>query len=71
MMPAIVVALYAAVLAFDFRVRLADRPKGAKALYLTLMAVSFFVLMLYALGVNVPSPAKPIQEAVQALFHIQ
>ena len=71
MMPAMVVALYLAVLAFDFRTHLMKRPKGEKALYLALLLISFSVLMPYALGVTVPSPAKPIQQAVQALFQVQ
>jgi hypothetical protein len=71
MMPAIVIALYAAVLVFDFRPCLKDRPRGEKALYLALLTVSFAVLMADALGLDVPSPVKPIQETLQALFHIQ
>jgi uncharacterized membrane protein len=71
MMPAIVTALYAAVIVFDFRRHVMKKPKGEKALYLMLMAVSFSVMMLYALGVTVPSPAKPIGQAVEALFHVQ
>ncbi len=71
MMPAIVIALYAAVLALDYRPRLKGRPKGEKALYLALMAVGFSVMLLYALDVKVPSPAKPIEQAVEALFHVR
>ena len=66
----ILAAAYAAALAFDFIPRLRDGAKGEKALYLALMAVSLAPLVLRALEIPVPSPAKPIVEAVRAIFHV-
>ncbi len=66
----IVAATYAAALAFDFRPRLAESGKGEKILYLAMMLLSLVPLVLNALDVKVPSPAKPIEQAVKALFHV-
>ena len=68
MMLAILIAVYVGALVFDLRPRLKTAPKGAVALYIVLMAVSFTLLTMSQLGVKVPSPAPPIKEAVQAIF---
>ena len=70
MMLAILIALYAGVVAFDFVPHLKESPKGEKALYLILLAVSFSLLSVSVLGVKVPSPAEPLQQAVKAVFRI-
>lgn len=66
----IVAAAYAATLAFDFRPRLKGSAKGEKILYLALMTISLVGLVLNALDIPVPSPAKPIEQAVKALFRV-
>ena len=71
MMLAILAALYAGALIFDFRPNMKGSAKGERALYLGLLVVSFSLLALNELGVRVPSPAVPIKQAVEALFHIQ
>ena len=70
MMLAIILVLYAVVFLTDFRLSLKNGKLGEKALYLGLMALSFSVLVLNELGVDIPSPAKPIEAAVHALFGI-
>lgn len=70
MMLAILLTVYAAVLLVDFRSLAKQCAPGVRALYLTLLSISFAVLTLDELGVSVPSPAKPIQQAIQALFGI-
>ena len=70
MMLFILAAAYAAALVLDFKPRLRDSAKGEKALYLALMAISLVPLVLTALEIPVPSPAKPIVEAVKAVFHV-
>jgi hypothetical protein len=70
MMLCILAATYALALVFDFRLRLRQSPPGEKALYLALLAISLVPLLLNALGVPVPSPAKPIADAVKAVFHV-
>ena len=70
MMIAILLAIYAGVLIFDFRPLAKLCAPGVRALYLILLSVSFAVLVLHELGVPVPSPAKPIEQGIQALFGI-
>jgi len=70
MMLFIVAAAYAATLSFDFRLHLKESAKGEKILYLTLMLISLIPLVMNALDIPVPSPAKPIEQAVKALFRI-
>ncbi len=64
----IVVALYAAVIVLDFLPSRGADARGVRGLYLVLTAVSFAVLVLFALGIQVPSPSEPIREAVTAIF---
>ena len=66
----ILAATYALALAFDFRPRFRESPPGEKALYLALLTISLVPLVLNALDVPVPSPAKPIADAVKAVFHV-
>jgi len=70
MMLSILAVTYVLTLALDFRPRLRDSPPGEKALYLALLMISLVPLILNALGVPVPSPAKPISDAVKAVFHV-
>lgn len=65
-----VAAAYLAALAFDFLPRISGSSKGEKALYLALMAAGLTLLVLYALDAPVPSPAKPIEQAVRAIFGV-
>lgn len=68
MILSIVITLYAAVIVFDYLPGRSADPRGLKALYLALTAVSFAVMVLAGLGVQVPSPADPITAAVRAIF---
>jgi len=64
MILSIVITLYAAVIVFDYLPSRSADPRGLKALYLALTAVSFAVMVLAGLG----SPADPITAAVKAIF---
>ena len=68
MILAIVIALYAAVIALDFLPAAGTDPRGVRALYLVLTALSFVLLSLHIVGVQVPSPTDPIREVITALF---
>lgn len=70
MMLAILIATYLGALALDFRPSLKECAAGEKALYLALMAIGFSVLVLDELGVKIPSPATPIEDALRALLGI-
>ncbi|MEA4896818.1 MAG: hypothetical protein VB067_05325 [Christensenellaceae bacterium] len=64
---AILIVLYLCVLLIDFgSIRKTCAP-GMKVLYLSLLVISFAALMLSELGVTLPSPAKPIVQAVKAV----
>ncbi|NLD58971.1 MAG: hypothetical protein GX647_04875 [Clostridiales bacterium] len=71
MMIAILLTVYLGTLLIDFRAHLKDSKALVKALYLALLFVSFSVLTLYEFGVEIPSPAGPIQDAVRALFGVE
>jgi len=64
---AIVAGIFAAAVLADYLPRRGAWPRGVRALYLTMLAAGFAVLMLHALGVEVPSPAPPIEAAVRAI----
>lgn len=66
----ILAAAYAATILLDFRTRLKESPKGEKALYLIMLAISVVPLVLSTLEIPVPSPTMPIIDAVRAIFHI-
>ncbi|HMM05092.1 MAG TPA: hypothetical protein PKD52_00235 [Clostridiales bacterium] len=64
----ILVILYLFTLAVDFLPRRKERGKKETALYVSLLAVSFCVLMLYCFGVKIPSPHEPIEYVVEKIF---
>lgn len=70
MMLFLVAVVYAAALVCDFCPRLQKGAKGEKILYVALMLVGLVPLVLFTLGVPVPSPAQPIQQAVKAVFRV-
>lgn len=67
MLTFIVLLVFAGTVVFDL-LPLKKRPKKQNAVYLALLSAGFIVLMLYSLGVEVPSPAKPITALVKMLF---
>ena len=68
MLAAIVIALFGLVLVADARKNLKKAGIINKIVYLSLLGVSFCVLMLYSFDVPVPSPTNPIEAAIDALF---
>ena len=70
MLTAIVVILYAVIVPIDFRLTFKSGGKKEKLVYFGLLAVSLFVLLLYSLGIPVPSPSVPITRVIDSIFHI-
>jgi hypothetical protein len=70
MIVAILVAIYLCVLFLDFRPLLKQCKSGFKVLYIAMLAVSLSVLMLFELGVDIPSPTMPIERVISALFGV-
>jgi hypothetical protein len=67
MLTVIVIMLYAFVILFDFIPRRKERPVIAVVVYCAIMAVSFMVLILYSLGIQVPGPSEAIENMVNTL----
>ena len=67
MMQAILLALGAGILLFDFRKNLKPCSKLQKAAYLSLLFFGLTILMLVQYGVAIPSPAAPIESIFKPL----
>jgi len=67
MLTVIVIMLYALVILFDFIPHRKERPVIAGVIYCAMMAVSFVVLILYSLGIQVPGPSEAIENMVNTL----
>ncbi|MEL7609031.1 MAG: hypothetical protein AAGU74_05955 [Bacillota bacterium] len=68
MLTVMVIALFGLIVAVDARKTLKGAGTKDKVVYLTLLGISFCVLILYSFDVPVPSPADPIKDAIDALF---
>jgi hypothetical protein len=67
----IVLVLYAAVLATDFRAVLRSKRPAVIWPYLALFVSGLVVQSLHVLNVPVPSPAAPISEFVSSIFNLR
>lgn len=56
----LVLLLFFAILALAYRPRLSKAQTREKAVYLSLLLISFCVLVLYSLDISVPSPSTGI-----------
>lgn len=64
----IVVVLYAVIFLTDFIPYFKTTGTKDKIVYGSFMLVSFVVLILYSLGIKVPSPTTPIKDAIDAIL---
>ncbi len=71
MIIAILLALYAGILLFDYRPGMKQAGKGEKIAYLAILTVGFAAAVAYGMGVGIPSPAYPIENAVRAIFGVE
>lgn len=67
----ITIALYAGILVLDYGPNMRDKRRGEKLAYLALLTAGFVLATLHAAGVQVPSPAFPIEHAVHAIFGVE
>ena len=65
---AIILAVFIVVLAADFPLLRQSTSLLEKLVYIVLMAFSFCILLLNALGVSLPSPSQWIITAVKAII---
>lgn len=69
MLPAIVFFLYFFVILFDFAPTRKSRTAKGTFVYWSMLTISFCVLFLYSLDIQVPGPTEPIKTIVEVLFH--
>lgn len=62
-----VIALFAGAIIFDYVPGRKSRKKKENLIYGTLLALSFVILFLFSVGVNIPSPAKGIEDVVKLI----
>lgn len=67
MLTLIVICLFAGVVLFDW-LPSKKRPKKHSVIYFALLSVSFGVLILFSLGVDIPGPSEPIGALVETVF---
>jgi len=71
MLTAIVLALFAVTAAVDWLPGVKNKPKKETFMYGLLWTVALVVLLLYSLGIQVPSPTDAIRSVVGALFNVK
>ena len=71
MLTAIVLFLFLLITPMECMTVLRHSAKKTKILHLSLMLISFGVLMLYTFNVSVPSPAEGITDVIEAIFHLE
>ena len=71
MMAVLITLLYLGILVLDFRPNLRGARRRDKVVYLAILTTGCALAAMQTMGVNVASPAYPIQRAVHALFGVQ
>lgn len=70
MLTGIVILLFVFVYLFDYKPVLKEGKKTEKIVHISIMSISFIVLILYSFGISVPSPTEPIKNVVSLLFGV-
>lgn len=65
---AIVLITYVLIFIFDFMPLLKKDNKKIVLFYIGTSIFTLIILILYSLGVTVPSPAKPIEAAIKSII---
>ena len=68
MLTGIVILLFVFVYLFDYKPVLKEGKKTEKIVHISIMSISFIVLILYSFGISVPSPTEPIKNVVSLLW---
>jgi hypothetical protein len=66
----ILAILYALFIAFDFRLGMKGAKKVEKVFYIAILTLGYGITTALCLGVNLPSPSFPIEQAVRAIFGV-
>jgi hypothetical protein len=70
MIPFILAVLYASFIAFDFRSGMKSAKKAEKVFYIAVLTVGYGLTTAHSLGISIPSPSYPIEDAVRAIFGV-
>lgn len=70
MLTGIVILLFVFVYLFNYKPVLKEGKKTEKIVHISIMSISFIVLILYSFGISVPSPTEPIKNVVSLLFGV-
>ena len=71
MLAGIILALFAGVAFIDYIPNRKRRKRKENIFYGVVLAVSFCILVLYGLGVVLPSPTTVIEDAVKAIVPVK
>ena len=71
MLTALVLFLFIPATLVEWLTVLKHSRKKAKIIHISLMLVSFVVLMLYSFNIAVPTPTDGIQQVLDAIFHLE
>ncbi len=68
---AMVLFLFAAVLPLDTRPALKGASKTLKIIYFSIMILSFVLLMIYSIGIQMPAPGTAISNFIEKMVHLK
>lgn len=66
----IVIIVTLSIIIFDWQILLKNTGTMEKTIYLSLMSVSFIVMILYSIGIYMPSLSLAIETVLNSIFHI-
>lgn len=66
----IVIIVTLSIIIFDWQILLKNTGTMEKTVYLSLMSVSFIVMILYSIGIDMPSLSLAIETVLNSIFHI-
>lgn len=70
MLTVIVILLFVFVYFFDYKPVFKNGKKNEKIVHVSIMAISFVILILFSIGITLPSPTEPIKNVINLLFDV-
>lgn len=71
MLTGIVLALFVGIVLIDYIPNRKSRKRKENVFYGAVLTVSFFIVLLYSLGVTLPSPTEAIEGIVKAIVPVK
>lgn len=69
-MLALVVLVYGLIVLLDIVPIYKDKPKKDFWVSTSLLTVSFIITVLLSFGINIPSPAGPLKQLINMIYHL-